>query len=306
MTIQLLTYQESLDFFKKSIYKDDEYHLKGDAFNASIEKIPTNAVNTFMLEGLVIEQKSLENNRACTIVKDAAVKRFHPNNIDNKKFWVKCRKQFPLVSVCGAPTKNINEVNEQTLQLSVNLGMISFLNYLFEHSSKKLNVLEIGCGYGNLFFEIKDKCNYYGIDYVIDKSLKKYSNFTEINKSGIPSSLFNTNFFDIIYSVNVLQHCSQKDRFKYFKEGYEVLKNGGHFLFTEFLMTKENENESCWSLLDESGRAYTQFFNQLTECDMEYELYDHLYNLGFTPIKSGIVNNFYSAIVQKKQNNLSF
>jgi len=300
MAIQLSTYQESLDFFKKATYKNDEYFLKGDIVNIPKEKVPTNAVNTFMLENLVVDQKSLGNNRAVTTIKDIAVQRFHPNNIDNKDFWAQCRKEFPLVSVCGAPSKNIKDVNAQTLQLSANIGLLPILNSILENSPKKLNVLEIGCGYGNLFFEIKDKCNYCGIDYIIHKSLKKYKNFIEIEKSGIPDFFFDMTFFDIIYSVNVLQHCSQKDRFKYFQEGYDVLKSGGLFLFTEFLMTEENQNDSCWGIVDENGRGYTQFFNQLTECDWDHELYDHFDNLGFNLIKCNIKSNFYTGIVQKQ------
>jgi len=252
------------------------------------------------MEDLVIKEDTLGDGRLRRYIKEEAIERFHPNNINNKDFWTECRKNFPLLSVCGAPARTIKQVNYQTLNLSKNLGMIEFLNSVIDNSTEKPTVLEIGCGYGNLFFEIGKRCNYYGIDYVIDKSLKKYKNFTEINKSGIPCSLFNVNSFDIVYSVNVLQHCSQKDRFDYFQQSYDVLKIGGYLLFTEFLMTKENQNDTCWGVIDESERGYTQFFNQLTECDWDHELYDRLSNIGFKPIKSNIFSNFYSAIVQKQ------
>jgi SAM-dependent methyltransferase len=107
-------------------------------------------------------------------------------------------------------------------------------------------------------------------------------------------------FFDVIYSVNVFQHCSQKDRFEYFQQGYDVLKKGGYFLFTEFLMTEENRNNPYWGIIDENGRGYTQFFNQLTECDWDYELYELLNNVGFKPIKCSINGNFCTIIMQKK------
>jgi SAM-dependent methyltransferase len=299
MATKFNSYQASFNFFKYISYKTNEYYLKGKWVGAPIKKVPTKVVNTFTLEDLVLTVKEFENHQARTTVKKEAVERFHPNNINNKDFWVECRAQFPLVSVCGGDSKSIKNVNKQTLGMSKNLGLLPFLESLFENSKEKINLLEIGCGYGNLFFEIKDKCNYYGIDYVIHKPLKKYKNFIEIDKSGIPDYLLDEGFFDVVYSVNVLQHCSQKDRFDYFKQGYQALKTGGVFLFTEFLMTEKNKDDICWGIIDESGRGYTQFFNQLTECDWDYELFSELDKIGFKPIKCGLSSNMFMGIIQK-------
>jgi len=180
------------------------------------------------------------------------------------------------------------------------MGLLGFLNKFIANSTEKPTILEIGFGYGNLFFEIKDKCNYIGIDYVVHKSLKKYKNFIEINESGIPDYLLNENYVDVLYCVNVLQHCSQKDRFKYFQQGYEALKPGGYFLFTEFIMTEKNKNDICWGVVDESGRGYTHFFNQLTECDWDYELYAELNKIGFEIIESVIGGNSLAMLIRKK------
>lgn len=302
MGIQLSSYRASFDFFKMISYKTNEYFLKGNQLGALIKKVPTNHANTFMLEGLVLKQIDLGNNQARTILKKDAVERFHPNNIDNKDFWVECKKQFPLVSVCGGNSKSIKNANKQTLKMSRDIGVLPFLESLFETYGKdgaKINLLEIGCGYGNLFFEVKDKCNYVGIDYVIHKSLKKYKNFIEIDKSGIPDYLLDENYFDVVYSINVLQHCSQKDRFDYFRQTYRALKDNGIFLFSEFLMTEKNKNDACWGLLDENGRGYTQFFNQLTECDWDYELFGELEKIGFKPIKCAMSGNAFMGIIQK-------
>jgi SAM-dependent methyltransferase len=301
MSVRLLSYKASFDFFKMISYRTNEYFLKGDLLGASIKKFPTNGANTFMLEDLVVEQKQLENNQARTVVKPEAVERFHPNNIDNKDFWKESRTHFPLVSVCGGGScKSIKQVNKQTLQFSKDMGLIPFLHSLIKNSEERLSVLEIGCGYGNLFFEIKDKCDYTGIDYVIHKSLKKYKNFIEINQSGIPDYLLDESYFDVVYSVNVLQHCSQKDRFNYFCEAHQALKRGGYMIFTQFLMTDKNKDDACWGLVDEKGRGYTHFFNQLTECDWDWELYYVLDKIGFEPIKCAIGGNFYAAIIKKK------
>jgi len=284
-------------------HKTCEYYVKGKLINAPIKKLPTQQASTIVLEGLAIKQIELEDKRARTILKPEAVERFSPDNIDNKDFWTECREQFPFLSVCGGKCKSIKKVNEQTLGISKLVGILPFLESLISHmekSSVKLNVLEIGCGYGNLFYEIKDRCSYVGIDYVIHKSLKKYKNFIEIEKSGIPDYLLGEGYFDVVYSVNVLQHCSQKDRFAYFQQAYDALKPGGYFLFTLSLMNEKNKNDSCWGFVDEKGRGYTQFFNQLTECDWDYELFGVLDKIGFEPIQNKMGGNFFAGIIRKK------
>jgi SAM-dependent methyltransferase len=300
MGFQLWSYKSSIDFFKMISFKSSEYFVKGKLINAPVKKLPTQQANTLVLEDLVIKQIELENKCARTIVKQEAIDRFSPNNIDNKDFWSECRNQFPFLSVCGGKCKSIKSVNKQTLNMSRVIGLLPFLESLMTNSKEKLMVLEIGCGYGNLFYEIKDKCIYTGIDYVIHKSLKKYKNFIEINKSGIPDYLLGENYFDVVYSVNVLQHCSQKDRFAYFQQTYDALKPGGYFIFTLFLMNEKNKNDACWGYVDEKGRGYTQFFNQLTECDWDYELFSVLDKIGFEPINNKMASNFFAGIIRKK------
>ena len=297
------TLQESFDFFNYVRDPDNEYYSIGERIGITEEKIPTGKLNTFYLENLVIDiaKEFNDDKRNQTVVAKEAVTRFHPNNINNKEFWMECRKLFPLLSVCGAESKTIEDVNRQTFGFSNGLGLFPFLKDRLIHSKKILNVLEIGFGYGNIFFEIKDICNYYGIDYVLHDSLKKYHNFIEIGQSGIPDIFLNENLFDIIYCVNVFQHCSQMDRWVYFKQAYESLKPGGYFLFTEFLMTDENKDKSCWGIIDENGRAYAQFFNQLTECDTHREL-DHILVkvIGFKMIKASMGGeNNLTMIAQK-------
>jgi hypothetical protein len=294
------TFYDSFKFFNYVRDSENEYYSIGERIGIIEEKVPTGRINTFELEGLVESRIELDNGRNRTIVKKEAIDRFHPNKIDNKEFWVECRKHFPLLSVCGGESKTIEDANQQTLEFSKYLGLLTFLKDYLIHSNKVLSVLEIGYGYGNLFFDIKDICHYYGIDYVQHDSLKQYHNFIEIKESGIPDFFLNENLFDAVYCANVLQHCSQFDRFVYFKQAYESLKRGGYFLFTEFVMTEENKNSSCWGLIDEKGRGYTQFFNQLTECDHYPELCYVLLSLGFKIVKASMgYENCLSMIVQK-------
>jgi len=294
------TFQESFGFFDYIRDPENEYYAIGKRMGIEKEKVPMGTINTFTPEGLIKEQTYLGNDRNRSIVNEEAINRFHPNKINNKEFWEESIKMFPLLSICGAESKTIEDVNRQTLGFSNHLELLPFLKDKITHPKKISNVLEIGFGYGSIFYEIKDICNYYGIDYALHDSLKKYHNFIEIGHSGIPDIFLNENLFDIVYCVNVFQHCSQLDRFIYFKQSYESLKPGGYFLFTEFLMTEENKNSSCWGLVDEKGRGYTQFFNQLTECDRHAELTYVMNSLGFKIIKASMWGeNCLSMIVQK-------
>jgi ubiquinone/menaquinone biosynthesis C-methylase UbiE len=292
---RFVNFDHSFNWFDAWKYKSNEY-----LFRMGKQKVSTRMVNTFQFENL--QEKIIPYKvepYALTIIKDQAIKRFHPNKIDNKAFWVRAHQSFPLISVCGAESKSIKQVNANNTLLSNNMKLLPFLFEKIEKKTTPLTLLEIGFGHGNIFHQIKDKCEYIGIDYVIPQSLKKYKNFIELDKSGIPDYLRDTNYFNIIYSVNVLQHCSQQDRFDYFKQGYNALKPGGYFLFACLIMTKENKDEIYWGIKDKYGRGYMHFFNQLTEVDYQEELNMYLHGLGYLPVSAYLYGNNLSAIIQK-------
>jgi SAM-dependent methyltransferase len=293
------SFDHSFEFFEMWRYKSDEYK-----FHAGRKyKVPTAYVNTLDLENMYESVEMIKVNEHVAIkgvVKEEAVERFHPNKIDNKAFWQRARKGFPLLSVCSGECRSVKKANEMTLVMSMNLKLFPFLLDLIEKSKEGLMVLEIGFGYGNVFNKIKDKCKYLGIDYIIPRNLRKHTiNFIEIDKSGIPDFLLDTKVFDVVYAVNVLQHCSQKDRFEYFEQAYSVLKPGGYMLFSCVIMNKDNKDEYYWGVKDKSGRGYLMFFNQLTEVDRDYELFNKLQSIGFIPVTGGISNNNMGIIMQK-------
>jgi SAM-dependent methyltransferase len=293
---RLKDFNESFDYYDAWKYKTNEYlfHMPPK------QKVPTRMIHTIVVENLhekIIPYKV--EPYALTIIKDQAIRRFHPNNINNKEFWQRAHQSFPLLSVCGGESKSIKQVNENNTMLSNNMRLLPFLLEKIEKKTKPLTMLEIGFGHGNVFEAVKDKCEYIGIDYVIPSVLKKHKNFIEIDKSGIPDYLQDENYFDFIYSVNVLQHCSQKDRFDYFKQGYNALKPGGYFIFACLLMTNENKDEIYWGLKDKNGRGYMHFFNQLTEVDYHEELNMYLLGLGYIPVTANLYMNNLSAIIQK-------
>jgi hypothetical protein len=64
-------------------------------------------------------------------------------------------------------------------------------------------------------------------------------------------------------------------------------------------MNRANENENYWGIKDITGRGYLHFFNQLTECDRDYELFGKLEQIGFKPVHGQYTMNHFSMVVQK-------
>ena len=171
-----IDYNDYFDFLETIKYKTNEYYLKGNKIGAVKEKIPVGAFNTISLENLThdvirkVKEKEGQNVWVETIVvDDRAIKRFHPNTINNKDFWVKARKHFPLLSICGKPSKNKKEANFTTLGMHEYLGALDFVNNQIIKSENNLEFLEIGFGYGNVFQLFKDHLNYTGIDYIVPR-----------------------------------------------------------------------------------------------------------------------------------------
>lgn len=303
MVNRIKNVKENFDIFYNLKYKKNEYFIKGKEVGYKERLLPIWKFNTLEVEKLqdyILPPTDCEERHVISIIHDFALTRFHPNNINNKEFWNESRSVFPYFSVTCAESKSIKEVNRHTNTIPERAGFIEILNTFINTYPQKLNFLEIGFGYGNIFEKYKNSFNYIGIDYIIPKFLKHHKNFIEIDKSGIPEYLLNENLFDIVYSVNVLQHCSQKDRFEYIKQAYDALKTGGYFFMTVNLLTPSNKNEPCWSFKDKNGRCYTHFLNQFTEVDTETELIEGFKSIGFK-IKKAMMGgyNFAGFVLQK-------
>lgn len=284
-----MTYKDHIDFYYNK--KKNDYELKD---NLSLYQ------HFLVEEGLAKINKIFDNNiNNQIIVNETGINRFHPNKINNKEFWNYAKLKFPLFSVSGSPSINIKDCNKKTLELSKILGLYSFMIRKIYKSKQKLNILEIGYGYGNVFEKINKLSNYIGIDFSKIKQLNKYNNLIIINKSGIPE-IIKDNSMDIVYSVNVLQHCSQKDRFNYISESYKKLIKGGYFIGSCFVETDINKNSDVWGIQDENERKYCHFFKQLVEVDRELELRSLFNKLGFKIIKFDInYVNLLSFILKK-------
>ena len=105
-----------------------------------------------------------------------------------------------------------------------------------------LKILDVGCGDGSMTSKflngIQDKIHeVYGLDNM-DKNGNNLIKYTKINleEGKFP---FNDNFFDIVYSNQVIEHILNKDN--YISECNRVLKNGGLFIIsTENISSLDN------------------------------------------------------------------
>lgn len=292
--LEFKTYDNMFGFYEY-FKSDDEYFLDIDNKKVTIHQgFFPNQKNGIHSVDVLDEEKNIVR----IVVQDEMVERFHPNNINNQRFWKLAKTKFPLVSVNGGHSVDVQSCNDGTFEFAKKVGIINVLNKVIENSPEKLNLFEIGYGHGNLYERYKDKVNYLGIDYYKIDVLKKEDRLLVIKKSGIPRKIIN-NSQDIIYSFNVLQHCSQQDRFKYFRQSYSKLKIGGVFLGGAFMVTEKNKNDFCWGVEDKNGRRYTKFFNQLTEVDTYEEFYNEVNDIGFKVVAMRFINNYSVFVLQK-------
>lgn len=294
--MELQTVEDVYNFYNEH-KTEDEYFI-----NLYGNKFHVNRYNLLDIEkNAIYKNKTFlyENGAIKIIVRNKTVKRLHPNHINNHNFWVNFKKSFPLVSVNGGYSKDVDDCNKRTFDYSESYGNISFIEEIVK-SQEKVNLFEIGYGHGNLYEHFKNYKNvkYTGIDYYKIPKLRNIKNLKIITKSGIPNYIPD-NSQDIIYSFNVLQHCSQKDRNDYFKQGFDKLKSGGYFIGGMFMVTDENKDKPYWGVEDLNGRKYCVFFKQLTEVDTMDEFYETITNIGYRIEKTQNHENWYNFILKK-------
>lgn len=206
-----------------------------------------------------------------------------PDDFDWQLFWTKCKEFYPLHSVAGG----YNFKSEKTIKKLEHDSVPIY--YLEKINKTNKTALEIGFGYGGAAERFKEYgFDYTGIDYVasgnIDKE-KKYGNFIEIEESGIPESLFifsnNYKQFDFVYSRNVFQHMTKKQRLEYYMQIYTILDKDGIFYFDLFTRN-EPELEKFYMKEENKNKPYAcHFFNVHTSVPSKIDVINTLRKIGF-------------------------
>jgi len=219
-----------------------------------------------------------------TVYKKEFVDELSPDNIDSREFWKTATDNFPLFSIVGGiqPFSTIEEVNNSTTLMARQFGCIDALNDEFRRNIN-LRMLEIGPGHGNIKNLLAKNSlddNYYAIDVCL---LFEHPRLYQTDGKNIPDTIPYP--MDLVYSVNVFQHLSKAQRTSYYKQIFEILKDGGVFIFGMFVVTDGNKNWPCWGTRDDNGGLYCNFFKQLTKIDHIKELMSELYDIGYSEIE---------------------
>ena len=262
--------------FKK--YKD----LKIDEMSIKLKKGVYRG-DSFMVEpDMKIKTLTRGGNR--TVVSKNIVNRLSPDKVDSNYFWKKAVNSFPMLSISASPNKKtIKELNEASLKGNhIAQGTLDLMDDLLIENSKS-TMLEIGPGYGCIkeYIDevyIDNSINYYAIDV---NPLFKYSKLYKTDGKTISKKI--PNKLDLIYSVNVFQHLSNKQRTSYYKQIEERLNEGGKFIFSMFIVTPENENlmggnSKLFGFRDRDKNYYCNFFSQLTKVDKIEDLFEEFSN----------------------------
>lgn len=210
-------------------------------------------------------------------VNDIHLKFLNDDNIDLNELWEIARK-IDKVSIVGGNLVDNNEdvdtINYYANKLATNIGagpnLSLMINSYLESNKTKPNVLECGAGYGNIHKTYKNYCNYYGFDVV-----KSFDECIISDGKSIPEELYKKDFYNIVYTCNVFQHVSLKNKENYIKNFSDVLSKGGSLILSTNL---HNLNAA---IKDSIGNTYCYTVGQLTKLDKIDDFHKTLTDNGF-------------------------
>lgn len=156
------------------------------------------------------------------------------------------------------------------------------------------DVLEIGCGYGNLMYGLADHVrSIVGVDVhrqPLDKArelLQEKENATVVLTDGI-SLPFKNGSFSLVYSYSVMQHIPRELVRRYMTESRRVLKLGG-CVFLQFINADKSPNKRRHINLDvarEQAIAWTT--EEIVRVADGIALYVSIYKKGLSLCFKGV------------------
>ncbi|MGB9724005.1 MAG: class I SAM-dependent methyltransferase [Chloroflexia bacterium] len=154
---------------------------------------------------------------------------------DNERYWDEFARTSLLRAKEEILTRHPGEDEETYLRRFEEDGA-KHAAWLAPYYQPESRVLEIGCGIGRILKYIRAK-ERWGLD--ISQGMLEWATVYLAGQEGI--HLVKTNgfdfsgvpsdYFDLVYSLLVLQHINKRAGFNYMQETYRVLKPGGRFYF---------------------------------------------------------------------------
>lgn len=280
--------QMSQDIIKQNIdfYFSKKKDLKNDYILLLDKEVEIKVVNVESKSHSFHKTKEVPTryNINCVPNKELSLEdidKFNPDKIDSKYFWKYAVEKFPQFSISTYPEcRSDEDVNRANFNASIWTGFYHKLKSKIE-SKNNCKILEIGPGYGSLFYPLTKKYSniiYYAIDL---NKLFYYDGLFECDGKSIPKEVGSD--FDLIFAFNVFNHLSKKQRTSYYKSIYKNLKEGGKFIFTNFLLMKEDDlSRNFLDYFDSKGNYYNNFLSQFIIIDFYEDLADELNDLGFS------------------------
>lgn len=125
------------------------------------------------------------------------------------------------------PQERINTFTAEDSTFSKQLHLFRY-NIVKKYAYGRL--LDIGCGVGNLFNIVSSKVDYFGIDVSEEAIQKARSNYGEKSKFKIYNGTdipFPDNFFDVVSSLEMIEHLPKQQHSIFIKEVTRLTKPGG-------------------------------------------------------------------------------
>lgn len=167
-----------------------------------------------------------------------------PDKINPKVFWQASDEHFGTDPVCNqtaydfSHSLDIKEANHFNNLVTIHTGMAGqtmFLASLLNAKFGRVDIAEIGCGYGagkSLYLEIENK--YYGNTTYTGFDIIKRMN-SSLEPEGEDGTFSNEQIskyaeeFNLFFSSNTFQHLSRKQIESYLRGIYNMLPYGGYF-----------------------------------------------------------------------------
>ena len=273
--------KEIIDLYysKKKDLNNDYVLCLEENIDLNVVDVKTGNINKINIENF--ETRFDLISKPNEIILEENIEKLNPDNIDSKFFWKYAVEKFPNFSISQYPQcKNDDDVNKANLNAAIWSGFLNKIESKIEENQNQ-KILEIGPGYGSLFYYLTSKYQqtpYLAIDI---NPLFHYQGLYECDGKSVPNELGKN--FELIFAFNVFNHLGKKQKSSYYKSIYDNLVENGKFIFTNYLLTEQNKNfDNLWSYRDSNNNCYNTFLSQLTQVD-EYEyLADELNDIGFS------------------------